>query len=64
MISAPSRDTRFRLSENLANDLAETYGTPLYVVDESHFRGRIAAYRDAIRAVWPKSEISFATKAN
>ena len=64
MISAPTRDTRFRLSESQANELAAAYGTPLYVIDEGHFRGKIRAYRSAFKAAWPKSEISFATKAN
>lgn len=64
MTSAVDRDTRFRLTDLQARHLADAYGTPLYVVDEEHFRGRIRAYLSSIRAAWPKSEISFATKAN
>jgi diaminopimelate decarboxylase len=64
MVESPSTDTRFRLSEPIARELAESYGTPLYVIDEGHFRNRIRSYLGAIRAAWPKSEISFASKAN
>jgi len=64
MISAPLLDTRFRLTEDVALDLAKSYGTPLYVVDEGHFRGRIREYLTAFRAAYERSEISFASKAN
>ena len=64
MISAPSLDTRFRLSEATALDLAKSYGTPLYVVDETHFRQRIRTYLTAFKAAYDRSEISFASKAN
>jgi diaminopimelate decarboxylase len=64
MISAPSVDTRFRLTEKQAHELAETYGTPLYVLDENHFRNRIRAYRQAFSAAYAHSEVSFASKAN
>jgi len=64
MISSPVLDTRFRLSESTARDLAETYGTPLYVVDEKHFRDRIRGYLNAFRAAYSRSEISLASKAN
>lgn len=64
MTAAPLQDSRFRVDETQAQELAETYGTPLYVVDEAHFRHRIQTYRDAFRAAYPNSEISFATKAN
>src|SRR5579862_4083972 len=59
-----SRDTRFRVSPDQARELVAQFGTPLYVVDESHFRARIRSYVDAFRAVYPRSELSFATKAN
>ena len=64
MTAAPLQDTRFRLSEQQARELAETYGTPLYVVDEAHFRQRIRTYYDGFRAVASNGELSFATKAN
>jgi diaminopimelate decarboxylase len=64
MTAAPLQDTRYRLSEAQAHELAETYGTPLYVVDEAHFRQRIQTYYQGFRSVSPKGELSFATKAN
>ncbi|MEL4428030.1 hypothetical protein AAEH84_19950, partial [Shewanella indica] len=45
-------------------DLAKTCGTPLYVVDETHFRNRIRGYITAFKAAYDRSEISLACKAN
>ncbi len=53
-----------RLSEEQAAELIALYGTPLYVLDEKHFRERIREYRAAFEAAAPGSEISFASKAN
>ena len=64
MPAAVQTDDRFRLSEAQAVELASTYGTPLYVVDEAHFRARIKRYRAAAEAAHPNSEITFAGKAN
>jgi len=64
MTAAPLQDTRFRLSEAQARELAETYGTPLYVVNEPHFRQRIRTYYEGFRAHARNGELSFATKAN
>lgn len=64
MTAEAALDSRFRCSEAVAAELAATYGTPLYVVDESHFRARIREYLSAFRAVAPGGEISFASKAN
>ncbi|MCW5942880.1 MAG: diaminopimelate decarboxylase [Fimbriimonadaceae bacterium] len=60
----PGSDDRFRLTESQARDLAEAFGTPLYVVDEGHFRARIRRYRAAFAAAEPNGEITFASKAN
>ena len=57
-------DPRFRLTDEQARSFAERFGTPLYVVDESHFRSRIRRYQAAFRAARPKSELTFASKAN
>lgn len=57
-------DSRFRLSESQANSLAEFFGTPLYVIDEEHFRQRIRRYRAAFEAAWPGAKLTFASKAN
>ncbi len=62
MSAAP--DDRYRLSQPQARQLAEQFGTPLYVLDESHYRNRIRTYLAAFRAAYPKTELSFASKAN
>ena len=65
MISAPAQqDARFRLSEGQARSLASRFGTPLYVLDESHLRARIRSYRESFAAAWPHTELNFAAKAN
>ncbi|RYG30005.1 diaminopimelate decarboxylase, partial [bacterium] len=64
-VAAPATvDDRFRLTEAQAEELAQQFGTPLYVVDEKSLRTRIRAYREAFRAAYPKGEITFASKAN
>lgn len=64
MISAPLEGTRYRVSDPLARELAEVYGTPLYVIGEAHFRSRIRAYRQAFLDAYPDSELTYASKAN
>jgi diaminopimelate decarboxylase len=64
MVSAPAQDTRFRLGEEQARALAEQYGTPLYVLDETHLRTRIRRYREAFQACYPDVDLAFASKAN
>src|SRR4051812_23863361 len=64
MTVSAARDTRFRVSEDQARRLVAEFGTPLYVLDEGHLRGRIRAYVDAFRSASPNSELSFASKAN
>ncbi len=45
-------------------ELAETYGTPLYVYDEATIRRRALAYRDALAALYPGSSlVAYAAKA-
>ena len=44
-------------------ELAGRFGTPLYVFDEATLRGRLRAYRDAIRA-WPAGgDVLYSAKA-
>src|SRR5689334_13998373 len=57
-------DPRFRLTETQARRLADEFGTPLYVVDEAHFRARCRRYLSAARVANPRAEISYASKAN
>jgi diaminopimelate decarboxylase len=45
-------------------ELAREHGTPLYVYDEATLRGRIAEFRDTLRAVYPaESLVLYAAKA-
>ncbi|MFZ4508680.1 MAG: diaminopimelate decarboxylase [Fimbriimonas sp.] len=59
-----SEDPRFRLSDASATELAACFGTPLYVVNERHYRARLREYAQAARAAHPRGEITFASKAN
>src|SRR5258708_17124570 len=44
-------------------DLAERFGTPLYVYDEATLRGRLRGYRDALRE-WPGGgDVLYSAKA-
>lgn len=64
MPTATGIDSRFALSADQAEALATAFGTPLYVLDEAHFRARVRSYLAAFRAVWPKAELTYASKAN
>ncbi len=45
-------------------ELAEKYGTPLYLMDEDLIRSRVAEYRDAMRDFFPNGSMpEFASKA-
>jgi len=44
-------------------ELAETYGTPAYVVDETALRSQVAEFRTAMSSRWPNSLVCFASKA-
>lgn len=57
-------DARFVLTDSLAGELADRYGTPLYVIDEAHFRKRIRRFIKASRSVSARAEVVFASKAN
>ncbi len=46
-----------------APDLAETYGTPLLVIDEGRFRQNCRAYRESLREAYPHSQPIYASKA-
>lgn len=44
-------------------ELAEQYGTPLYVYDEAGLRRQIRRFIDGLAARWPDSEVLFASKS-
>lgn len=43
--------------------LAETYGTPLYIFDETSFRERVKAYKSALDSDFFETEVLFASKS-
>ncbi|RYG26356.1 diaminopimelate decarboxylase [bacterium] len=57
-------DDRFRLDRATADALAQQFGTPLYVLGESHLRSRMRAYKGAAEAAYARSEVTYASKAN
>ncbi|MBA2520215.1 MAG: diaminopimelate decarboxylase [Chloroflexia bacterium] len=46
------------------NELAQQFGTPLYVFDEATLRGRARMFAETFRAAYPRSRVVFAGKAN
>jgi len=44
-------------------ELAREFGTPLYVLDEDHFRETCRKYRAAFESRYPKVQVSFSGKA-
>ena len=44
-------------------ELAERYGTPVYVFDEEDFRRTCRRFRAAFEARWPKARVLYAAKA-
>jgi len=44
-------------------ELAEQYGTPLYVMDEAHIRTTMRAMKKALQDLHPQTEIIYASKA-
>ena len=46
-----------------AADLAEEYGTPVYVLDEATIRARCRSFIDEFRKLYPATNVSYACKA-
>ncbi len=44
--------------------LADEFGTSLYVIDEQRIRQRYREFRDAFKALYPKTEVKYSYKAN
>ncbi|KAF0652472.1 diaminopimelate decarboxylase [Cyanobium sp. Copco_Reservoir_LC18] len=56
---------RLEVGGCLLSDLARTYGTPLYVLDEATLRATCRAYREALDAHYPGEALAlYASKAN
>jgi diaminopimelate decarboxylase len=46
-----------------ATDLADEYGTPVYVLDEATLRSRCRSFIDEFRKLYPATNVSYACKA-
>src|SRR5436190_1555372 len=46
-----------------AEDIAEEFGTPAYVVDEDHLRDRARRFDSAMKSGWPRGRASWASKS-
>jgi diaminopimelate decarboxylase len=53
-----------RIGTLTAAELADRFGTPLYVIDEGVVRERYRASQEAVAAVYPTAEVFYAVKAN
>jgi diaminopimelate decarboxylase len=59
------REGRLLVGGCMLSDLARTYGTPLYVLDEATLRATCRAYREALAAHYPGPALAlYASKAN
>ncbi|AXY25657.1 diaminopimelate decarboxylase [Suicoccus acidiformans] len=56
-------DGRLKHSGHDYQDIAKTYGTPLYIFDEASFIERAKAYKAAIQSDYFETDILFASKA-
>ena len=65
LTTALDADDRLVVGGCLLSDLAQRYGTPLYVLDEQTLRGTCRAYRDALKRHYPGPSLPiYASKAN
>jgi len=55
---------RFQIEDRLAIDLADEFGTPLYVISEEQIRQNVRAITRVFRTRYPRTEILFSNKAN
>ena len=57
-------DGQLRFDGLAAADLADRFGTPLYVISEQQIHENVRAISQAFRRRYPRTEILFANKAN
>ncbi len=63
--TAVDEEGRLVVGQCLLSDLAEQYGTPLYVLDETTLRASCVAYREALEKYYPAPSLAlYASKAN
>ena len=51
------RDGRLCIEQCDATQLAEQFGTPLFVISESHLRNNLRRYKSAFEAHWPEGRV-------
>ncbi len=56
-------DGRLMLGGRYASELADTFGTPALIIDESALRARARRYVDGLRSRWPNSQVVWASKS-
>jgi len=61
--SAVAVDGTLTIAGCRADELAEEFGTPVMIVDESALRRRAREYRTELAVRWPSSRVVFASKA-
>jgi len=52
------------LSDNILSELANRYGTPLFVIDEPLLEQQVTAFCAAFRQQWPLSQVCYSVKTN
>jgi len=55
---------RLRVGELRVSELAERFGTPLFVMDENRIRENYRRFREAFASKWEKVIVAYAYKAN
>ncbi len=63
LLLGEERDGEWVIGGVGARRLAQEYGTPLYVMDESRLRANCRTYVAALREAYPHSQVVFASKA-
>lgn len=61
--TAVSSDGNLSVGGCSVSELADRFGTPLYVIDEQGLRERMRAYRTGLAQRWPNSQVAFASKS-
>ncbi len=56
-------DGRLVIGDRRASELADTFGTPALIIDESALRARARRYVDGLRSRWPNSQVVWASKS-
>ena len=61
--TSASEDGVLEIGGVRVDELAETYGTPLHIMDEVGLRRQMRRFSDGLKNRWPNSEVLFASKS-